>query len=363
MNMRKSFDEVFEDVTKYGTKVKTDEYHTNGAHIIIDQGQEQIAGYTDLEDGLFSSVPVLIFGDHTRIVKYVDQPFFLGADGVKVLRSRLTDADYRYLYYALKSIQIPNTGYNRHFKWLKDVEIEYPKNEEQRSIVITLDKISKIIDTRKAGLQKLDTLIKARFVEMFGDPNAKNVEHPVYEMDAIFDLQMGKTPDRSDSSCWGSGYDWITIRDIGSFNKYTGQTKEQITDYGVQKSGIKLVPQNTVIMSFKLSIGKTAITSKPSYTNEAIMAFIDKKTVALNTDYICELFSLKDWSEGINTAVMGNTLNKATLSKKTIQIPEINLQNKFSEFVKKVYKSKFVVQKALDEAQLLFDSLMQKWFG
>ena len=93
--MLKPFDEVFEDKTKYGTKIKTDDYHISGTHIIIDQGQEQIAGYTDLEKGLFTEVPAIIFGDHTRIIKYVDRPFFLGADGVKVLRCRYKDANYK----------------------------------------------------------------------------------------------------------------------------------------------------------------------------------------------------------------------------------------------------------------------------
>lgn len=116
--MYKNFDEIFEDVTKLGTKIKMDEYHPSGRHRIIDQGQDSIAGYTDLEDGLFEDVPAIVFGDHTRIVKYVDQPFFLGADGVKVLRSRFKDANYRYLYYALKYVKIPNTGYNRHFDML-----------------------------------------------------------------------------------------------------------------------------------------------------------------------------------------------------------------------------------------------------
>lgn len=73
----KSFDEVFEDYTKFGTKVKTDEYLPVGKNIIIDQGQEQIAGYTDREEGLFTEVPAVIFGDHTRIIKYIDKPFFL----------------------------------------------------------------------------------------------------------------------------------------------------------------------------------------------------------------------------------------------------------------------------------------------
>ena len=135
MRMRRNdnsdFDEVFEDVTKYGTKIKTDEYHQSGKYPIIDQGLENIAGYTDLEDGAFENIPAIIFGDHTRIVKYADAPFFLGADGVKVLRSRFADANYRYLYYALKNVKIPNTGYNRHFKWLKDAKISYPNTENQ----------------------------------------------------------------------------------------------------------------------------------------------------------------------------------------------------------------------------------------
>ena len=87
--MEKDFTEVFEDVTKLGKKIKTDEYHSSGKHPIIDQGQEVIAGYTDLEDGLLENVPAIVFGDHTRIVKYIDKPFFLGADGVKVLRSKV----------------------------------------------------------------------------------------------------------------------------------------------------------------------------------------------------------------------------------------------------------------------------------
>lgn len=166
----KNFDEVFEDRTKYGTKIKTSEYQKRGKYAIIDQGQEQISGYTDIEEGLFEDVPVIIFGDYTRVVKYVDEPFFLGADGVKVLKSKYIDANYRYLYYALKNVPIPNTGYNRHFKWLKEVKIKYPSQEKQKNIVRVLDNLSNIINKRQKELLQFDNLIKARFVELFGDP-------------------------------------------------------------------------------------------------------------------------------------------------------------------------------------------------
>ena len=95
------FTEVFSDETKLGHKIPTSEYLASGKFPIIDQGQWQIAGYTDLESGAFTDVPAIIFGDHTRIVKYVDTPFFLGADGVKVLKAKVPDVDYKYLFYCL----------------------------------------------------------------------------------------------------------------------------------------------------------------------------------------------------------------------------------------------------------------------
>ena len=157
-------------MTKTGTKIPKEEYLTTGKNIIIDQGKDSIAGYTDRQKGIFKEVPVIVFGDHTRIVKYVDKPFFLGADGVKVLKSKEKESNYKYLYYALKAAHIPNTGYNRHFKWLKQININYPDFNEQKNIVDILDSLTRVIKVRQKELAFFDKLIKARFVEMFGDP-------------------------------------------------------------------------------------------------------------------------------------------------------------------------------------------------
>ena len=187
----KKFNEIFIDKTKYGEKIQTSEYEKQGKHIIVDQGQAEIAGYTNREEGLFNEVPVIIFGDHTRLIKYIDEPFFLGADGVKVLRSKEKNANYKYLYYALKSAKIPNTWYNRHFKWLKDVEINYPDSVKQEKIVDILDRVSDVIEKRKAELSYLDTLIKARFVEMFGDPIRNTQNRPTTEFINVVKMQRG----------------------------------------------------------------------------------------------------------------------------------------------------------------------------
>ena len=168
--MKLDFCEVFDDYTSRCRKIPKEEYLSNGKYIVIDQGKNSIAGYTNVDDGLFEDVPAIVFGDHTRIIKYVNEPFFLGADGVKLLKSKIKDANYKYLYYALRNARIPDTGYNRHFKWLKEISLEYKDAESQKNIVKILDTVTNIIELCKAELSELDNLIKARFVELFGDP-------------------------------------------------------------------------------------------------------------------------------------------------------------------------------------------------
>ena len=148
-----------------------------------------------------------------------------------------------------------------------------------------------------------------------------------YKLSELFDLQMGKTPDRENVDYWNNGTkDWIVISDLGKCGKYIEETKEKISELAVKNSNIKKIPPNTVVMSFKLTIGKVAITKKEMYSNEAIMAFHDKKLVEINPSYLYYLLMWQDWDEGINKAVMGKTLNKATLSNKKIYIHSLEEQ-------------------------------------
>jgi len=150
-----------------------------------------------------------------------------------------------------------------------------------------------------------------------------------YRLEDLFDLQMGKTPARNEPSYWNSeDCKWISIGDLSKCGKYITETKEHISERAVDDSGISLIPANTVVMSFKLSIGKTAITGEDMYSNEAIMSFRDKRTVDLIPDYIFYLLSSHNWDEGTNKAVMGKTLNKATLSKVRVRIHTLDEQEK-----------------------------------
>ena len=148
----------------------------------------------------------------------------------------------------------------------------------------------------------------------------------------LFELQMGKTPAREKDQYWKNGDNkWVSIADIGKFLRYTDETKEKITDIAISESGIKQVPKNTLIMSFKLSLGKVAITSETIYTNEAIMAFIDRKKRPLSLSFLFHLFKNKDWSAGTNKAVLGMTLNKATLKEISIPVPPLLEQEEIAQ--------------------------------
>ena len=142
----------------------------------------------------------------------------------------------------------------------------------------------------------------------------------------VFDLQMGKTPSRDNPTYWGDDNMWVSIADMNE-QKYMSATKEGITDVAVQESGIKPIPKGTVIMSFKLSIGKVSIATSKLYTNEAIMGFIEKEKGTLVPEYLYYYLKGYKW-EGANKAAMGMTLNKKTIAENTISYPPIAEQEK-----------------------------------
>ena len=366
--MLKSFNEVFEDRTKYGTKIKTDDYHDSGAHIIIDQGQERIAGYTDLEDGLFTEIPAIVFGDHTRVIKYVDEPFFLGADGVKVLRCKLDNANYKYLYYALRNTRIPNTGYNRHFKWLKEAKILYPNAEKQAQIVRVLDGVTDILDKRKKELTKLDDLVKARFVELFGDCRLNPKGWKTVPLGDIAEVGSSKR---------------VFVEEL----KEAGIPFYRGTEVGALAEGKKVIPElfiteehydelvkatgkpepGDLLMPSICPDGRIWVvdTDKPFYFKDGRVLWIHE--IDTRFDPVFLLYTLKDRiMTDYGSIASGTTFAELKIfALKQCQVFDVPIeeQRSFAAFIAQVDKSKIAVRKSLDETQLLFDSLMQKYFG
>jgi type I restriction enzyme S subunit len=344
--MEKSFDDVFEDKTKYGTKIKTDEYHKEGKYLIIDQGQEQIAGYTDIEEGVFTDVPVVIFGDHTRTIKYVDKPFFLGADGVKVLRSKLEDANYKYLYYALKNAKIPNTGYNRHFKWLKEVNIKYPDSTRQADIVAILDKVTEIIKGRQKELAKLDDLIKARFVEMFGNVGKDEKGWGLTCLCECCEINPKKNDDIR--LLPGLKVSFVPMQAVSDDGKID---TSQVKIYDEVKNGFTYFAENDVLFAKItpcMENGKGAVAAE-LYNGIGFGStefhVLRPRNEVCNAYWLYVLTTFKSFRKNAEMNMTGSSGQKrvpsAFLENYKIAIPPLELQNQFADFVAEVNKSKF----------------------
>lgn len=155
-----SFDDVFAQVSTSGKKVKTADTLAEGEFPVVDQGRTFISGYLDNENLVVSDdKPLIIFGDHTREIKWIDFPFIPGADGVQILKPH-PEMDARFLYLFLRNLPIESKGYARHFKIVKNAEYLAPPLAEQTRIAAKLDELLAQVDTLKARIDGIPALLK-----------------------------------------------------------------------------------------------------------------------------------------------------------------------------------------------------------
>lgn len=176
----------------------------------------------------------------------------------------------------------------------------------------------------------------------------------------VFTLQMGRTPDRKNPDYWEGNNTWVTISDLEK--KYISDSKDKITDVAVEESGISLVKKGTAIMSFKLSVGKTAIAGKDIYTNEAIMSFVPRNEYVILPEFI--YYSLRGYKwEGANKAVMGLTLNKKTISSHYFKFPPLSEQHQIVEELDLLSGIIEKKKEQLKELDNLAQSIFYEMFG
>ncbi|MBU1782828.1 restriction endonuclease subunit S [bacterium] len=137
-------------------KLQKSEYDEAGLYPCVDQSQEFISGYSDRKDYVINNIiPIVIFGDHTRIIKYVAFPFVSGADGTQLLVSKHNKINSEFLYFILKNINLSNYFYARHFKFLKDQWILVPTEYLCSSFILFSKNIMKQISVLRSQTQKL----------------------------------------------------------------------------------------------------------------------------------------------------------------------------------------------------------------
>lgn len=272
------FTDVVKDVTSGNAKIKQSDYRETGTLPIIDQGQEFFGGYIDDASlACKAQLPVVIFGDHTRVLKFVDTPFALGADGVKVLKPSSEKLDEKFLYHFLRQARIPdNAGYSRHFKFLKRLKIPLPPLKEQKRIAAILDKADAIRRKRQQAIELTDQFLRSVFLNTFGDPTANTKDWKVRPLGEIGEIITGNTPSRNHPEYYGNYIEWIKSDNINTSGHFLTTAFEGLSEDGarrgrVARSGSVLV---TCIAGSKDCIGNVAIANRAVAFNQQINAIV-----------------------------------------------------------------------------------------
>ena len=330
---------LYRDVTKEGTKIPQEKYCLTGQFPIVDQGQRVIAGWWNDDAGIFKNVPAIIFGDHTRAIKYMEQPFFIGADGVKILRPTNIKDNPKYLYYALQAAKIPNLGYSRHFKVVKELQICIYSRDEQNEIVRVLEKIDYLIEQRHAETTYLDQLVKSRFIELFGDYDLTHPQESWVTIKEIGTVVGGATPKTDHDEYWGGSYRWITPAELDGDSGYIYDSVRKLTKAGVESCSLQEMPVGTVILSSRAPIGKVAIAGNTFYCNQGFKNIICKEGITPRYLYTVLLLNV----EYLNSLGRGATfkeISKGIVESIRIPVPSMELQQQFAAFVEQTDKSK-----------------------
>ena len=253
-------------------------------------------------------------------------------------------------------------------KNLGNIELEIPPKEEQTDVVSQLECLINVINSRNKELQLFDNLIKARFVELFGDPEINSMQWDEQPLSEKLDV-LGGYAFKSEQFDEENG---IPVLRIGNVN--AGYFKPVNMVYWKEDDSL----ERYAIYPGDLVMSLTGTVGKDDYGNVCILGsdyekyYLNQRNakleikIGLDKLYLSQLLKfegIKKKLTGISRGVrQANIANKDILNL-VVPIPPIELQNQFADFVKQVTKSKVAVQKALDEAQLLFDSLMQQYFG
>ena len=249
----------------------------------------------------------------------------------------------KYLYYIFKSkmfneiiknISIGSTQKAITIEQVKKIQLDFPKIDIQKKIVNILDGINEKIRINNEINNNLSEQIKYIYNDIFTD-------YADYKrLDEISNVTIGKTPPRSEQECFATNKNdvkWVSISDLGKSGMFIFDTSEKLTHEAVDKYNVKVIPEDTVILSFKLTVGRTGFTTEDMTTNEAIAHF-DLNNKELNNYLYCTL-TYFNYSDLGSTSSIATAINSKIVKSIKIGIPSDEQLNKFNNLTSAMFKT------------------------
>lgn len=245
---------------------------------------------------------------------------------------------------------------------LKNALISLYTDEEQRKIAAVLDKVSDLIAKRRQQLEKLDLLVKARFVEMFGDPVSNSYQFPVLSLPELGELGRGvsKHRPRNAPELLGGKYPLIQTGEVANSDLYIHSYENTYSEVGFQQS--KMWKAGTLCITIAANIAKTAILSFDACFPDSVVGFsANEKTNNIFVHYWFSFF--QEILEAQAPESAQKNINLKILSELKVIVPDIEEQNCFADFVEQAEKTKTRIRESLTKLETLKKALMQEYFG
>ena len=343
-------------------QVQTSQYNSGTMYPIVSQEEKLISGFCDDETMVYHlDSPIVVFGDHTRVLKYIDFDFVVGADGVKILIPK-ENVDAKFFYYYLLWCKIPSLGYSRHYKLLKEIKVAVPQKSTQLDIVAELDQINDLIRLKKEQLKEYDNLAQSIFYDMFGDPVENEKGWEVKKLGDVCEIGTGSTPNRKNKDYYVGNIPWVKSTEV--CNGFIDETQEMISDEALAQTNCTIYPKGSVLIAMYgqgKTRGQVAILKINACTNQAVAAMIPSESISTNfLFYHLRLLyeNIRGMARGGNQANLNLTLVKSI----KIILPPLPLQQEFSTRIEQIEKLKTEVQKTITDLETLLASRMQYWF-
>ena len=292
-------------------------------------------------------------------------------DGWLVLRDENNVFDKKFLYYYLsapitykkfKSMAVGGVVNNLNSDMVRKVHVPIPSQEEQHRISDRLDKVSNVIFLRNQQLAKLDELVKARFVEMFGDPVKNTMDWEIKPLSELGELNRGvsKARPRNSPELLGGPYPLIQTGEVANAKTYITSFNSTYSEKGLAQS--KMWPKGTLCITIAANIAQTSILTFDACFPDSVVGFISRNmTNELFIHYWFSFFQ-KILDEQAPQVAQKN-INLKILSELNVIVPPLSLQNRFAAFVERVDQQKQTVQQSLEKLELMKKALMQEYFG
>lgn len=366
----KPFNLIADTITPRIKLEKTD-YLQNGIIPVISQEESFISGYWNNQDDITPhSTDVVIFGDHSRIVKYVDFEFVVGADGVKIISPKKCILP-RFLYHSLKWYNVPSLGYARHFKLVREAIYPVPPMEVQQQIVAELDKINEVIEDCRELLRNLDVLARSLFYDFFGDPisNPKGFKlKKLGEIDEISSAKRVLVQDVVDKGIpFIRGTELACLSKQNSFDPsiftmfITPEHYERVKSItGVPKPHDLLIPSiNADGYIWEIN------TTEPLYFKDGRVLWVHVNHGVHSSKWLKFALSkiIKEKYANLSRGAVFAELTLVFLRNLDIIVPPLSLQEKFAARIEQIEAQKKTVEQTITNLQVLLDSRMDYWFN